>query len=499
MGIGLFTILFPGFLGGAIALSFGLAGRTIDERIRCGACRFDLSGCAGGRCPECGAPLVRGSVVRGKRQPRRWLMVVGVMLMVPWVVHVGLIVASAVFGFDHMRYLPTNVLIDGVRESDDWVGGRAATEIERRHSAGELSQQEVNAWALVLAERCEEQSGPFDLLNRNPLVDLMVTNAIEGATVDQIVQDGLALQADRDRPWSALKGDVIEAAIQAGFTSDAQQAAYFENMLAPELVFGGAEPFVAGQRVRVSLWDGARCGTKTQVFVALSMPGLETRSYVCVRRAGWHTFGFMTLPEDPGEHVSPATVGYRFVPRSAFLSPRAPPLLPFNELRDGSLDLTKHPAFHVSFRIDQVFEVVDRNPVSELPPQVDRLFRSGLFLENAPSLHDRDVSGSFEMVGIDEPLSMTLSVIVRQDGRSWRTTVACEVTQGNVVVKAGGTTFTTGSSGFSDFRIGYKINSTGVKPGRADLVFRIDSLTMPERGLDLEDVGYELVFPDLPF
>jgi hypothetical protein len=127
----------------------GIRGVRADDHPHCRKCGFDLFGLPvdANTCPECGSRLrSRRSIRIGRRVPRRRLLSLGLLLLLP---------ALAVLGYDgvqfarkvnYQQFAPLSWLLRNARSGDTLTRDSALTELRRRLKDGKLSDAQI-AWA----------------------------------------------------------------------------------------------------------------------------------------------------------------------------------------------------------------------------------------------------------------------------------------------------------------------------------------------------------------
>jgi hypothetical protein len=207
----------------AILFVYAWRGRRTDDHPICRKCRFDLFGLpeTSTQCPECGTDLSRPRAVRiGNREvrrgPRTTALLLGCLAAPVW------ILAAVVWfrGVDTIRYHPVWMLRNNARSADASVSDRAYTELLRRVRAGRLAAGDLAP----------------------------------------IVNETLDLQADANKNWRPLMGDLVEQAWLADLAGDEQWARYVRQVLETWIDFRF--------RDRISR-DGQMLGHE---FVALASP-----------------------------------------------------------------------------------------------------------------------------------------------------------------------------------------------------------------------------------
>ena len=167
-------------------------GRRIDGHPLCRKCGFDLTGKPQDsmRCAECGADLARYRSLRfGHRQSNRVLIGLTSMGLVGAVGWLGVTAYQVGRVVPWIHYAPESWLVNDVEHSDIVKRDAALSELARRILAGELSAEQ---------ER-------------------------------ELVEKGLACQADWNQPWIEGWGTLIEASLTSGRLTTAQHDQYALN------------------------------------------------------------------------------------------------------------------------------------------------------------------------------------------------------------------------------------------------------------------------------
>ena len=180
-----------GLLGGLALIRLGLRGRTVGDHPHCRKCGFDLFGQPPGftTCPECGvAVATAGELIAkttriGRRRWRRGPLAIGLALALP---AVAWLAGASKWTDVNLNALTPAAALRWQADLPGPPGRSAAAELDRRLLAGSLPD----------------------------------------ATVDSIVADFLADQADLARPWLTGKGDFIQHAHAAGRVSVADWNRY---------------------------------------------------------------------------------------------------------------------------------------------------------------------------------------------------------------------------------------------------------------------------------
>src|SRR5690348_2670281 len=143
------TLWLPIVLGilGFGVLILGVRGRQIDDHPLCGRCGFDLFGKPREStiCPESGNSVATKSDVRiGHRERKRGLIYLATAALAPTMLWAAIVATLAIRGVDFIRMKPLAWLVSDT-ESDTGTRRRDAfAELERRFSAGELMQPQLD-------------------------------------------------------------------------------------------------------------------------------------------------------------------------------------------------------------------------------------------------------------------------------------------------------------------------------------------------------------------
>lgn len=183
------TIIFITLVGIALSI-WAWRGERVDDHPLCHHCSFDLYGSPGAAtCPECGAKLDSPQSIRyGNRRRRKGWLATGVVLML-LTVTCGTVVGLAMLsGPKAWKLMPACV----VRWDAYYLSGSLAlNELNRRLSAGLLTQPQINA----------------------------------------AVSDALKVQGNLKRPWSPQWGDLVDKAHQQGKLTKKLWLRYASQML----------------------------------------------------------------------------------------------------------------------------------------------------------------------------------------------------------------------------------------------------------------------------
>jgi hypothetical protein len=177
-------------------------GRRVDRHPVCGRCRFDLIALGAEVCPECGLPL------RTQR-----------------------------FGFRRRRTIRT-----GNRQRLHRLAVlAAAASVALAGTATALACEGWSAWEdrkpvwWLLSETRSGSPGRVDGAVRKLLARERAGKLNQGA-LRLLLDRALAWQADEERPWLPVWGDLVEAAWRSGKLTASQQISYTINAFAPSVV-----------------------------------------------------------------------------------------------------------------------------------------------------------------------------------------------------------------------------------------------------------------------
>lgn len=290
---------------GAALLIAGLRGRRVDDRPICRKCRFDLSGLGGAgeaedvvpaRCPECGRDLSEKLAVRfGHRRRRRGMVGVGSAALLIGVGVLGASAWSAAVGANFNAFKPVWML---ALEARGLAPGRASAALSE------------------LVNRAEQDS-------------------LSESRLRSLAEQGLALQADEDRPWLPGWGSLIEQAWSAGAISDDLFKKYAQRIAREGLEMRVRDPVRVGDEWPIELKLGparAADGSPFKLFVELKdvtvdgmrvEPISRSKAAFGMSEAGALTTRSIINPLDmaPGEKTVSAT--WRIEVREGFRGPTA--------------------------------------------------------------------------------------------------------------------------------------------------------------------------------
>lgn len=160
----------------ALLLCVGIRGRRIDDHPLCRKCGFDLFGLptSSGRCPECGRELGRRRSVRvGHRRRRRGVLMAATPLLLLGGGTLGALGYAKWRGLDVYKYKPVSWLVREMKYAD--LRPAAAAELAAR----------------------------------------IVDGRLDDATLERLVEQALAHQADRSQPWIKEWGGFVEVAAKS--------------------------------------------------------------------------------------------------------------------------------------------------------------------------------------------------------------------------------------------------------------------------------------------
>ncbi|HEX2973947.1 MAG TPA: hypothetical protein VHP11_16565 [Tepidisphaeraceae bacterium] len=220
---------------GLVLLYLGLRGRRIDDHPLCRHCGFDLFGLppTSTVCSECGHEVRRKRAIRiGHRHKFYSCICLGLLLLLPSAVGLGIVTVRIIRSFDPDQYKPVQWLL---HEASAGRTSSLATLLQRADK-GQLTDQQVQ----------------------------------------QIADRALELQADRIRPWVPQWGDFIEQVHTAGQLPEEKWTQYFKNNLRafhfevrPMVRCGAPVPF------RIT-YRSPRIGGTTMTYE----PGYKCKSFV---------------------------------------------------------------------------------------------------------------------------------------------------------------------------------------------------------------------------
>lgn len=186
-------ICLPVLLGvGCVLIIAGIRGVRRGSAPHCAGCEFDLSGSdLNGVCPECGIVLSRkGRWRHGSRRRMPLLVVLGLLLTLPCCMSLTYRLSSGANAAAMARYKPMWLL-----RSDIAIGGTG----DRLVALGEVQRRIVDP------------------------------NFTDWESVQSIVRDVLAIQADSSKRWDREMGDLVLAARAAGHVPDEDFARFIAN------------------------------------------------------------------------------------------------------------------------------------------------------------------------------------------------------------------------------------------------------------------------------
>ena len=139
-------------LAGVVLLIIAAIPRKVGDAPHCRKCQYNLTGITSQRCPECGRNIDAKLVIRGRREKRTRLMIVGYVLCgVAWLFFLGNISTGNVY-----RHVGIERVIRSIQSESYFGWPRAYNELERRIKAGEVSQSDLSPfvqWTLDNSER----------------------------------------------------------------------------------------------------------------------------------------------------------------------------------------------------------------------------------------------------------------------------------------------------------------------------------------------------------
>jgi hypothetical protein len=221
----LFTSLL--LLASFILLFVGWRGRVVGTQPVCRKCGFDLTGRpeTSTACPECGTDLGKPTAIRvGHHYRRRGLLGTGAFLLLIGGFAAAVVGTTVARDADFNRYKPLWLLRWDVGSSDDIVRGSATRELTGRIAGGSFSD----------------------------------------ATLKELADHALSLQADRSQKWQEGWGDVLEAVHDAGKLPDADWLRYIKQAVDLTLEVPAAQDRSAGSLPYWLVLGPSRVGSDTR-------------------------------------------------------------------------------------------------------------------------------------------------------------------------------------------------------------------------------------------
>ncbi len=181
---------------GLIALAFGVRGRRLDSRPRCKRrrCRYELTSFLGesrpgsgypATCPECGRVADSDRDVKwGKRRARRWVVVVGAMLLALAATPVGIELRARATNANPYAWMPTWYLIGGVERDTQSNGFNHQKELLRRADADEISDAAAERLTKKILEWQRDENVYWGTLG-----DVFASLTLNGKTTPEDVKE----------------------------------------------------------------------------------------------------------------------------------------------------------------------------------------------------------------------------------------------------------------------------------------------------------------------
>jgi hypothetical protein len=160
---------------GLVLTIVGWTGRHVGDHPHCAACNFDLYGLSNpSNCPECGASLRRGGYQLGRFE-RRWNWVaLGLLILLPGALMLGMSIVNYVRGVPWIQREPIWYLTRTMNQRDYLTASPELTELQRRMTAGELSNDQMKYLA---REMIRLQAEPDPPAKWHPMMGRLVEHA----------------------------------------------------------------------------------------------------------------------------------------------------------------------------------------------------------------------------------------------------------------------------------------------------------------------------------
>lgn len=231
----LWWLLLPAavMLIGAVLLWMSWRGKKVDDHPLCRRCRFDLTGTPeAATCPECGAAVGAQAQRRvGNRRRRPITIYAAIMLLLIGVAGGAGVGWSYATSINQQQSKPVWLLRREAKKHGTPLSSAALTELQRRLSAGLLSQQQV----------------------------------------DDVTADALKVQADASISWEPMWGEFVEQASIAGLLSQNDLDRYAQRLVDDALVLELRPRVRRGDPLPFRLMHGApRLGDPQNVRIIIN-------------------------------------------------------------------------------------------------------------------------------------------------------------------------------------------------------------------------------------
>lgn len=146
IGLG-FIFVVTGVIFGVLGLFMLMRGhwpKRAGVTPHCRHCDYILSGLEADRCPECGSVVQPGGVIYGERHRRAGLAFLGGTFALIGLGCIALFLSGALSTIDWNRYKPLSWLLKEIDSPNMTDANVAWTEVQRRMTAGTLSEREQN-------------------------------------------------------------------------------------------------------------------------------------------------------------------------------------------------------------------------------------------------------------------------------------------------------------------------------------------------------------------
>jgi hypothetical protein len=219
-----FLLSFAAAIIGVLLIWRGRRGRRVGRHLHCRNCEHDLFGVPSStrRCPECGE-LIRYGRPRGRYEPNKRLIHIGLCLLPPAMLALSIIVVTEGRKIRWIEHEPLWYVLECIRPSAVSPRGEAhLEELDRRLTSGKLSTADTNRVIVML----------------------------------------LKYQSDPDRPWSVHMGRMIERFQRNKQLTAIQWQQYLMDGVGVALkyrpVVGTREPFAGALYVRGDRYGDAQ-------------------------------------------------------------------------------------------------------------------------------------------------------------------------------------------------------------------------------------------------
>lgn len=354
---------------GVVLLPFGLWPRRKGDYPYCRKCGYNLTGAISECCSECGSAITEKSVVRGKRQRRLGVIIVGILCVLPAV----MLAIGTWAKVDSYKLIPVVFVANDLKSPTPSVSAKAWDELNRRIVAGQFSSSNYSS----MIDACLVMQGRPVTLPANQLLE------------DSVEFLGDSFLSQRMTQKQAVT--FFEQGIQVEFTAR------------PQVVSGNPVPYrisYGGRLPRASVWLKVTFGpvllNNQQVFPASG--GYSTAGRLGTTQG---RDGTVVCPE-PGVHRLTASLVLTACTGSKFDISNA----------------TKHYEWKATFSDD--FEALVSEPANYITMLGDDELTAGLRDCFQPRQYRYSPDGSSDYQGYIEvhrlPINVAFDVVVRIQG-----------------------------------------------------------------------------------